>query len=353
MSTMDSNSLHHPVKAAKEAGLRYVSDAEPGIRRIAKGKGFSYVDAKGKTVTDRKTLERIKLLVIPPAYQDVWICPYPNGHLQAVGLDDRGRKQYRYHPRWREVRDENKYAHMVEFGKALPVIRERVQKDLGKSGIPREKVLAAIVDLMDKTSIRVGNEEYAKTNKTFGLTTMRTRHIEVSGTTINFQFKGKSGKVHEISLQDRRLANLVRKLQDLPGQELFQYVDAEEKVQSISSADVNAYLKEIAGHDFTAKDFRTWNGTVLAATTLQGLEPFVTSREAKRNLTATIKEVAQHLGNTPAICRKCYIHPSVMESYLKGELAGAFKRYRKVVDPKGVLDAEEVTVVRFLESLQA
>ncbi|HVF11272.1 MAG TPA: hypothetical protein VNA16_10735 [Abditibacteriaceae bacterium] len=263
-----------PIESAKAAGLRYVHDDRPGIRRKRAGKGFSYIDLDGQTIRDEKTLARIKSLAIPPAWKDVWICPSPNGHLQATGIDERGRKQYRYHPRWREVRDETKYTRMILFAGALPKIRERTAQDLAKPGLPREKVLAALVNLLEKTLIRVGNEEYANENKSYGLTTMRNRHVGVEGSTLHFQFRGKSGVYHRIDVQDRRLAKIIERLQDLPGQELFQYLDDEGQPQSVGSAEVNAYLKEISGEEFTAKDFRTWAGTVLASLALQEFEAF-------------------------------------------------------------------------------
>lgn len=309
-----------PVEAADAAGLRYVSDQEPGIRRVRAGRGMRYVDAAGKPVVDRAALDRIKLLRIPPAYRDVWICPYENGHLQATGRDARGRKQYRYHERWREVRDAGKFDRAAQFAAVLPIIRERTAHDLALPGMPREKLLAAVVRLLESTLIRVGNEEYAKENQSYGLTTLQNEHAQVNGTRIVFHFRGKSGKEHEIGLDDRRLARIVRKCQELPGQTLFEYFE-DGKVRSIDSSDVNAYLKEITGDDFTAKDFRTWAGTVLAAQALGACDQFKSETEAKRNIVRAIKMVAERLGNTPAVCRKCYVHPDVIRAYLGGDLA--------------------------------
>jgi DNA topoisomerase-1 len=313
------------VAEAEAAGLTYVSDTEPGIRRRRAGKGFSYRDADGKAIKDPATLARIKALAIPPAYHEVWICPDPNGHIQATGRDEKGRKQYRYHTRWREYRDGHKYGRMAAFGRALPRLRERVEVDLRKQGLNRDKVLATVVRLLERTLIRVGNDEYAKTNKSFGLTTLRKRHIDVSGTDVGFKFRGKSGVLHETHLRDRRLANIVRQVQDLPGQRLFKYVDAEGQLQNVESADVNAYLREALGGDFTAKDFRTWAGTVAAARALL-TEPVPESQTAaKKALTRCVQGVSRRLGNTPAVCRSSYIHPKVMESFSAGALGEAFK----------------------------
>ncbi len=318
-----------PVESAKEAGLRYVTDAQPGIRRMRAGKGFRYVDAAGKAVRDAETLKRIRSLVIPPAWKDVWICANARGHLQATGRDARGRKQSRYHPRWRAVRDETKYERMLLFGAALKGIRARVEEDLGRSGLPREKVLATVVRLMERTAIRVGNAEYARENGSYGLTTLRAKHVEVKGSTVTFRFKGKSGKQHTVGLQDRRLARIVRRCQDLPGYELFEYLDEEGQPRGIDSADVNEYLRAISGEDFTAKDFRTWSGTVLASMALREFEEAESEAQAKKNVVAAIKEVAQRLGNTPAVCRKCYVHPAVLECYFAGKLE---RRVRKKIE---------------------
>jgi DNA topoisomerase-1 len=295
-----------------------VSDADPGIRRRRKGKGFEYLDAQGRRIGDRHTLARIRALVIPPAWRDVWICPRADGHIQAVGRDARRRKQYRYHADWREVRDATKYERMVPFARRLPAIRRRVAQDLKRAGLPREKVLALVVRLLETTCIRVGNSEYARTNGSFGLTTLRDRHVAVSAGRVRFRFKGKSGKLHEVDVEDRRLARLVRKLQDLPGQELFQYVDDDGSPRGIGSADVNEYLRAIAGEEFTAKDFRTWAGTVAAARALADLPSPETDAAAKRSVAEAIKIVAAQLGNTAAVCRKCYVHPSVLDGFANG-----------------------------------
>ena len=317
-----------PAESAKMAGLRYVSDQRPGITRTGSAKRFRYVNKDGP-VRDAETLGRIKSLVIPPAWKDVWICPNPNGHLQATGRDARGRKQSRYHPKWREVRDETKYERMMLFGATLPKIRERVEHDLARPGLPREKVLATIVRLMEMTLIRVGNEEYAKENKSYGLTTMRNKHVDVDGATVKFTFQGKSGVKHSVDLKDRRLAKIVARCQDLPGYELFQYVDKDGETHTIDSADVNEYLREISGEHFTAKDFRTWAGTVLACEMLQEFESFGSETEAKRNVVQAIKLVAAKLGNTPSVCRKCYVHPLVLDTYLSGALVRDVERQVK------------------------
>jgi DNA topoisomerase-1 len=317
-----AESLHpDPVKSAKDAGLRYVNDGEAGIHRKRAGKRFNYVDAKGRRISDKTTLARVRSLVIPPAWEDVWICAQANGHIQAVGRDVRGRKQYRYHPKWGQVRDESKYDRMMAFAKALPGIRRRVNRELKLPGLAREKVLAAMVRLLETTSIRVGNDEYAKQNKSYGLTTLRNRHVSVRGSKIHFEFRGKSGVEHEIDLEDPRLAKIIRRCQELPEQELFEYVDHAGDRHSISSTDVNAYLREISGNDFTAKDFRTWTGTLLAAMALQEFEGFDSETQAKKNVVAAIEQVAKKLGNTKAVCRKCYIHPAILDSYLDGTMA--------------------------------
>jgi DNA topoisomerase-1 len=315
-----------PVESAREAGLRYVSDSQPGIRREKSGSGFIYRDAGGQQVVDEEDLGRIKKLAVPPAWTDVWICSSAAGHLQATGRDARGRKQYKYHPRYREVRDETKYGRMVTFARKLPAIRRRVDRDLRRKGLPREKVLAAVVRLLEMTLIRVGNEEYARSNGSFGLTTMRNRHVELGGTKVFFQFRGKGGKQHKVVLSDRRLAEVMRRCRDLPGKELFQYVDDDGETQTIDSGDVNEYLREISGEDFTAKDFRTWAGTVLAAKALAAAEAAPSQTQAKRNVNAAIEDVAQRLGNTVAVCRRCYIHPAIVESYMEGSTVEGLRR---------------------------
>jgi DNA topoisomerase-1 len=331
-----------PVESAKAAGLRYVTDAKPGIQRLKRGTGFRYVSPDGAPVRDHETLGRIKSLVIPPAWQQVWICVLPNGHLQATGRDARGRKQSRYHPRWREVRDETKYERMLLFGDALPVIRERVEHDLALSGLPREKVLATIVRLIETTFIRVGNVEYARENKSFGLTTMRTRHVSVHGNTLTFDFQGKSGVHHTIDVENRRLATIVKRIQDLPGYELFQYLDEAGDRHSVDSTDVNEYLREVTGEHFTAKDFRTWAGTVLTAMMLREFDPYDTQTQAKKNVVEAIKAVAERLGNTPSVCRKCYVHPAVLEHYFSGAMLEAVEaEVAEEVDKKLVSLREE------------
>ena len=325
-SPLEPEIILDPVESAKAAGLRYVSDRRPGIARKASGKNFRYLAPDSTPVRDKDTLARIKSLVIPPAWTDVWICTIPNGHLQATGRDARGRKQSRYHPKWREVRDETKYERMALFGQALPSIRERVDHDLALPGLPRNKVLATIVRLMETTHIRVGNAEYARENKSYGLTTMRNKHVEVDGSTITFTFQGKSRVHHTINLQDRRLARIIKRCEDLPGYELFQYLDREGNQHSVDSADVNEYLREISGQHFTAKDFRTWAGSVLAWVMLHEFEPYDTVTQAKKNVVQAIQAVASRLGNTPSVCRKCYVHPAVLEKYLSGATIEAAKR---------------------------
>lgn len=336
-----------PVESAQFAGLRYVSDTQPGIRRRKAGKGFAYVGQDGTTIRDPQELARIRSLAIPPAYTDVWICPNPNGHLQATGRDARGRKQYRYHPRWREIRDETKFGRMLAFSDALPKIRKRIERDLSRSGLSREKVLATVVRLLECTCIRVGNEEYAKANRSFGLTTLQNRHVEISGSNLRFEFRGKSGKIHKVDLQDRRLARIVERCQDLPGEDLFQYLDDEGTRQTIGSGDVNDYIREISGEEFTAKDFRTWAGTLLAVQALSEVGAFSTQRQAKGNLLRAIDRVAEQLNNTRAICRKYYVHPAVFETYLAGTMRDALKGDKAAT--KSALADEEASVVRLLK----
>jgi DNA topoisomerase-1 len=340
-----------PVESAKLAGLTYVTEGRPGIARRRAGKFFTYVDAHGRRVRDAETLGRIRSLAIPPAWTDVWICAAPHGHIQAIGRDARGRKQYRYHPRWRAVRDEAKYARMLAFAETLPSIRARVEKDLALPGLPRDKVLATVVRLLESTLIRVGNAEYARQNGSFGLTTMRDRHVAVSGSTLRFRFRGKSGKEHEVDVRDPRLARVVRRCQELPGQELFQYVDDEGRRQVIDSADVNGYLREITGADFTAKDFRTWAGTVLAALALSEVAAFTSKRQAQRNILRAVESVARRLGNTPTICRKCYVHPAVLDAYLDGVTLDAFRRRteRAIVEDVAGLSGDEAVVLGMLQ----
>jgi DNA topoisomerase-1 len=340
------------IEHAKAAGLRYVTDGTPGFRRELKGREFRFFDERGRLVKDEEQVRRIRKLAIPPAWTDVWICPDPNGHVQATGRDARGRKQHRYHPRWRETRDENKFNRMIQFARALPKIRAHTARDLAGKGLTRRKVLATVVRILETGLIRVGNEEYVKQNKSFGLTTMRDRHVKVRGGAIRFEFKGKSGKMHSVELEDPRLAKIVKGCQDIPGQELFQYFDDNGKRQKVSSTDVNEYLREITNADFTAKDFRTWAGTVLAAMALREIEKFETKAQAKKNLTKAIERVAQCLGNTPTICRKCYIHPTVMDAYLDGSLLllkGAKARAGKGESCRG-LNANEKMVLGLLKN---
>jgi len=308
---------------ARAAGLRYATDARPGITRRRSGRGFSYRDADGTTIRDREILARIRALAIPPAWTDVWICPWPNGHVQASGRDARGRKQYRYHVDWHQRRGADKFDRMLGFAKALPRIRKRCDEDLARTGLAREKVLAAVVRLLELTLIRVGNDEYARLNRSFGLTTLRGRHARIEGSGVRFRFRGKSGKTHEVGLRDRRLAGVVRRCQELPGQDLFQFVDEDEEVRDVTSDDVNDYIREASGGEFTAKDFRTWAGTVLAYRALRALQPGVGEREAKRNVVEAIRQTADRLGNTPAVARGSYVHPAVLEAYLAGSIPGA------------------------------
>jgi DNA topoisomerase I len=340
-----------PVESAKAAGLRYVTDAQPGIHRKRRGTGFGYVDAAGKRLRDKEALKRIKSLVIPPAWRDVWICTNPKGHLQVTGRDARGRKQSRYHPRWREVRDETKYERMTIFGAALPGIREHVEQDLSLPGMPRQKILAAIVRLMEATLIRVGNEEYARENQSYGLTTMRNKHVHVKGSSVTFKFQGKSGVRHAIDINDRRLARIIQRCQDIPGYELFQYLDNEGNHHSVDSADVNEYLQAMTGQDFTAKDFRTWAGTVLACTLLQEFEAFTSQTQAKKNVVQAIKDVAGRLGNTPSVCRKCYVHPAVLDTYFGGEMLKTVKKHveEETAASPPALRQEEVTLLHLLQ----
>jgi DNA topoisomerase I len=343
--------LADPVEASKAAGLRYVTDTVPGISRKRRGKSFRYLNPDGTAVKDPTVLARIKSLAIPPAWTDVWICINANGHLQATGRDARKRKQSRYHPRWREVRDETKYERMKAFGAALPKIRKRVERDLALPGLPREKVLATIVRLLETTFIRVGNEEYARENQSYGLTTMHDKHADIRGSTVHFKFKGKSGKLHNIDVNDRRLARIVKQCRDIPGYELFQYFEEDGSHRSVDASDVNEYLREISGEPFTAKDFRTWAGTVLACSMLREFEEFESQTQAKKNLVAAIKSVAERLGNTPSVCRKCYVHPAVIETYMGGEMIKTFEQEVKRALPRSphALRREEFDLLRLLE----
>jgi len=341
-----------PVADAREADLRYVCDARPGISRLRRGRGFEYRDARGQPLEDADTRARIRALAIPPAWTDVWICPDPRGHLQATGRDARGRKQYRYHPRWREVRDANKYERMVPFGRALPRIRARAERDLARPGLPREKVLAAVVQLLDTTLIRVGNDGYARDNGSYGLTTMRRRHATVVGSTIEFRFRGKSGKRHRVVVHDRRLARVVKRCHELPGQELFGYLGDDDEPHDVGSTDVNEYLREISGKDFTAKDFRTWAGTVSMACALGEFDAIDSVAEGKRNIVRAIEQVADTLGNTPAVCRRCYVHPAVLEGYLDGSMRRALRRTGPHGGSRHALRPEESAVLDLLRKGQ-
>jgi DNA topoisomerase I len=315
-----------PKQSAEAAGLRYVSDNKPGIRRVATGDGFRYVAPDGSTITDEATLKRIKNLVIPPAWTDVWISTSPYGHIQAVGRDAKGRKQYRYHSAYRHIRDQTKYGRMLAFGASLPAIRERVEADLSLPGLPRNKVLAAVVKLLESTCMRIGNDEYKKQNESFGLTTLQDKHVKVEGAKMRFKFRGKSGQQQDIELDDPRLARIVKKCRDIPGYELFQYYDQDGNVCDVTSADVNAYIREITGEDFTAKDFRTWGGTGLAALALEEIGAAETQTDQKKNIIEAIKRVSQRLGNRPATCRKYYVHPAVLDAYSDGSLFDELKK---------------------------
>jgi len=329
--------IDDPRRMARAAKLRYVNDGEPGFSRRRAGKAWAYYDPNGALIRDPEVRERIASLVIPPAWTDVWICADEDGHIQATGRDDRERKQYRYHPRWEEVRGQTKFERLMQFGEALPRIRERVASDLRRRGLPREKVLAAVVALLGSTFIRVGNSEYARNNDSYGLTTMLDEHVEVNGAKIRFEFRGKSGKDHTVDLRDRRLARVVKACQDVPGQALFQYTDPEGSAHAITSSDVNAYLRDISGEPFTAKDFRTWGGTTLAVAALSVLEPFETQAQLKKMLVQMYREVAATLGNTVAVCRKYYVHPAVIAAYEQGRLAALLAKVAPPVNGNGHL----------------
>jgi DNA topoisomerase-1 len=336
---------------AKSAGLRYVNDGVAGITREPDGEAFRYRAPGGAVIDDAPTLARIKALAIPPAWTDVWICKLANGHVQATGRDARGRKQYRYHPRWRSVRDDVKYERMLSFGKALPAIRRRVDAALRLPGLPREKVLATIVHLLQATMMRIGNEEYARTNKSFGLTTLRARHVRIDGKAVQFRFRGKSGVFHDVTVEDKRVARIIARIRDLPGQDLFQYLDDDGTPRAIGSADVNDYLRDISGEDYTAKDFRTWSGTVLAALALNAFEQFDSETQARKNIVRAIESVAERLGNTPTICRKCYVHPAIIEAYLDGTILEALRvrAEQELMEDLHALQPEEAAVVALLQ----
>lgn len=339
-----------PVESAEAASCRYVDDSQPGIIRKKRGTGFSYTRADGKAVHDAVTLRRIKSLVIPPAWTNVWICPHADGHIQATGRDARGRKQYRYHARFRQVREETKYERMMAFAEALPKIRAQVDEDVARTSLCREKVLATVVRLLEITLIRVGNEEYARQNQSFGLTTMRDRHVDVRGSTIAFHFRGKSKKEHVVQVHDRRLARIVARCHDLPGEVLFQYPDEQGELHSVEASDVNEYLKAVAGADFTAKDFRTWAGTVLAAQALKELSEFDSQAAAKRNIVQAVKDVSARLGNTPTVCRKCYVHPQIFDAYLDGQLVAQLRERaeEEIRDNLAELSSAEAAVLVLL-----
>ena len=339
-----------PIESAEEAGLRYVTDASPGIERRRAGRGFTYIRPDGRRLTDKAQLAWIRSLAIPPAWTDVWICTSRRGHLQATGRDARGRKQYRYHPDWRAVRDEAKYGRMIAFGQALPDIRARVDADLRRPGLPRDRVLAAVVRLLEKTRLRVGNEEYARDNRSYGLTTLRDHHAEVGSTRIRFRFRSKGGKVSDVELSDARLARIVARCQELPGQDLFAYLDDDGEVRPIGSSDGNDYLREITGQEFTAKDFRTWSGTVLAAWALRELQTVDSEAQAKRNVVRAVQQVAEWLGNTPAVSRRSYVHPAVIDAYLDGDVIRAARQTAddKLRDDLGRLQPQEAAVLALL-----
>jgi len=350
-SASDNDAASPYAEAAEAIGLRYVSDDEPGIRRERVGAGFQYRDARGELIASPRLLARIEALRIPPAWEEVWICRRANGHVQATGRDARGRKQYRYHPDWSATRNETKYGRMAEFGAALPNLRERIDGDLSRRGLPREKVVATVLRLMEMTFIRVGNVEYVRANRSYGLTTLRDKHVRVEGGTIHFQFIGKSGQKHAIDVRDRKLARIVRQCRDLPGYELFQYIDEAGERQKVSSGDVNDYLRTATGVEFSAKDFRTWGGSVMAAAALAPLEPAASDAEMRRNVVAVVKDVAAALGNRPATCRKYYIHPVVLDAYAAGALASTWAAAIAAAEagPTPGLAAEEAAFLTLLE----
>jgi len=339
------------VESAERAGLRHVTDSAKGIRRELVGDRFAYVGTDGKRITNERTLERIRALAIPPAWTDVWICPSPNGHLQVTARDAKGRKQYRYHPRYREIRDETKFDRMMDFSRVLPSVRATVEGHLGLRGLPREKVLATVVWLLERTLIRVGNMEYARDNESYGLTTLEGRHAAVRGAKVRFMFKGKSGKEHAVAVEDRRLARIVQRCQTLPGEQLFHYIDDEGERRDVDSGDVNEYLREIAGPGVTAKDFRTWAGTMLAAAALRDIGPAELERERKANIVQAVDQVAQALGNTRAVCRRYYIHPAILNEYMRGHVVSAAKKQKRE-RTESRLREDEVAVLRFIRQSQ-
>lgn len=345
MMTTDS------IACAKAARLHYTRDTEPGIRRKRKGKAFTYYDPQGRWIKSPDVLRRIQGLAIPPAYTQVWICCSAKGHLQATGRDARGRKQYRYHPQWRSIRDATKYHHLLAFGNALPDIRKKVAADLKRTGLSKQKVLATVVSLLESTLIRVGNTEYAKDNHSYGLTTLRKKHVAISGATVTFDFQGKSGKDWNIDIFDKKIARIIKRCEEIPGYHLFKYLDENGKKYPIHSQDVNEYLQEISGLDITAKDFRTWAGTVLATIALQEFAVFDSQTQAKKNVVQAIEAVAKRLGNTPSICRKCYIHPNVINTYLEGKLQRHLQHEISdmLTHSLASLSPEEAAVLAFLK----
>jgi DNA topoisomerase I len=352
LSSEETQTILDRKEAAEAADLRYVLDERPGIRRKKSGKGFIYLRPDGTRVPDPRVLRRIRSLAVPPAWTDVWICPFSDGHIQATGRDARGRKQYRYHPLFRELRESTKFEHVMGFAEALPLIRAKVREHMGLRGLPREKVLATVVRLLETTLIRIGNDDYARENKSYGLTTLKNRHVRVNGLEVRFRFTGKGGKQWSLQVKDRRIAKVVKACQELPGQELLQYVDENGELQDVTSGDVNAYLKEITGRDITAKDFRTWAGTVLAALALHEVEEFDSAAQAKRNVRSAIERVAARLGNTTTICRKCYVHPEVLDAYLDRNLALEIQSRveKELREEIGGLQPEEAAVLAMLRS---
>lgn len=342
-----------PVKIAKLAGLKYVSDSKPGYTRKKAGKGFFYLDEKGEKIKDKEKLERLKKLVLPPAWRNIWICPFHNGHLQATGYDDLDRKQYRYHEDWSKIRNETKYYRMLEFGKYLPLVRERVEKNLSSRGLNRNKVLALVVSILERTFIRIGNASYEKMYGSFGLSTFRDRHAKINGSTVFFKFKGKKGIMQEVALKNRRLAHLIKKCRDIPGYDLFQYYDEEGQRQSIDSGDVNEYLKEITSCDFTAKDFRTWGGTLNALRAFKEIGAHTSPTQAKKNIIKAIDQVCSILGNTRTICKKYYIHPSLIEAYEDGCLMDYIKELDEIEEDENRTDltCEEKLMMKILNTL--
>jgi DNA topoisomerase I len=351
---LDSQRTHEHRKAATRAGLKYVSDGFAGIRRRRAGSGWIYFAPNGARIRDADKRKRLNSLAIPPAWTDVWICPDPDGHIQATARDARGRKQYRYHTQYREARDRSKFRHMLEFSEVLPLLRERIERDLKSEALTRDQVLATVIRLLDKTLIRVGNDEYARENGSFGLTTLRQRHAKVDGTRVRFSFRGKSGVEHNVAIIDKRLARIIQSCQDLPGHELFQYVDEEGRRQAITSDDVNAHLREIAGRDISAKDFRTWGGTMHAALALQAMGPAASRREADRNIVKALDIVCERLGNTRAVCRKYYVHPALIDAYLMGRtvsVPGPAARLHVRRHATPALRRDEVAVLQFLQDV--